>query len=550
MKIYCNPIDLPYALQFDGNTAFREAADPSLVPFGGKYYLFLSMNEGYFVTGDLVTYEKRPYPDGLPTGDYAPDVCVCGDELVFCIRHPAGGTAFVSSPDPERIPFTVHRSPVPYSDPCLFSDEDGRKYYYFGCSDREPIFGVPLDDGYQPLSDPVPLVFEDRKTKGYERSGDCHEDPRSRPWIEGAWMTKRDGRYYLQYAAPGTQFNCYCDAVATSLSPLGPFTPANNNPYSYEPGGFLTGAGHGSTFECPDGRFFHIATARVSVNHMFERRIGLWQAGFDRDGELWCDQYFGDYPRDTVREPFSAPPWMLLSYRKKITASSGPCPENAVDEDIRTSWRAGQDDVRPTLTLDLGSPYEVRAVSLSFADHREDLIRNGPAPAGGRRTDTVRRPLRWILEGSTDGVTYRLLSDGSGEEDCRPHPLVLTGEGTECRYLRLTVTQTPFGVPASVSGFRVFGIGHGAKPMRARLSGIRGSPIDAELRFAAENADGYAVRWGYAPDKLYHSETVYGRESTVLRALTAGQPLFVRVDSFNENGVTAGSITEIKETIQ
>ena len=44
-----------------------------------------------------------------------------------------------------------------------------------------------------------------------------------KPYIEGAFMTKHDGLYYLQYACPGTQYNTYADGVYTSRSPLGPF---------------------------------------------------------------------------------------------------------------------------------------------------------------------------------------------------------------------------------------------------------------------------------------------------------------------------------------
>ena len=76
---------------------------------------------------------------------------------------------------------------------------------------------------------------------------------------------------------------------------LGPFKPAGNNPYSYKPGGFITGAGHGSTLEDKEGRFWHTSTMRISKNHVFERRLGLWKAGIDADGELFCDQRYGDW---------------------------------------------------------------------------------------------------------------------------------------------------------------------------------------------------------------------------------------------------------------
>ena len=46
------------------------------------------------------------------------------------------------------------------------------------------------------------------------------------PYIEGAWMTKHDRKYYLQYACPGAEINVYADGVYIGDSPLGPFVPA------------------------------------------------------------------------------------------------------------------------------------------------------------------------------------------------------------------------------------------------------------------------------------------------------------------------------------
>jgi len=42
--------------------------------------------------------------------------------------------------------------------------------------------------------------------------------------MEGASMTKYNGKYYLQYAASGTQFNFYGDGVYIGETPIGPFT--------------------------------------------------------------------------------------------------------------------------------------------------------------------------------------------------------------------------------------------------------------------------------------------------------------------------------------
>lgn len=51
---------------------------------------------------------------------------------------------------------------------------------------------------------------------------------------------------------------------------------------------------------------------------------------------------------------------------------------------------------------------------------------------------------------------------------------------------------------------------------------------------------GYNILWGHRPDKLYHSYMVMGTEIVDKRigALIKGQHCFVRVDAFNENGIT------------
>ena len=102
---------------------------------------------------------------------------------------------------------------------------------------------------------PSEKIFElfnlEPEKHGWERFGENHSDNVNSGYIEGPWMTKHQSKYYLQYAAPGTEFNVYGDGVYVGDSPLGPFTYAPNNPFSYKPGGFINGAGHGSTVKGP-----------------------------------------------------------------------------------------------------------------------------------------------------------------------------------------------------------------------------------------------------------------------------------------------------------
>jgi len=392
----------------------------------------------------------------------------------------------------------------------------------------------------------------------FEGMSDYHELPQDKqdflrafisntgPFVEGAWMTKHDGKYYLQYAVPATENNVYGDGCYVGDSPLGPFTPAKNNPYSYHPGGFIRGAGHGSTMEDRNGQYWHISSMGINVNHDMERRLGLWKAGFDDEGELWCDQRFGDWPRRFDQPSWTDPDWMLLSYGKDATVSSGKGKEYLTDEAIRTWWVADADDKQPVVTLDLGAVKTVNAVQINFADdHPEVPVPEDPAHMENRHIQTMEESkdyrTRWTLEASEDGSSWTMLCDKSQVETDLSHDFLEFPDGVSAQYLRLTVIEVPIGVPA-LSGIRVFGKAEGEAP--AAPTGVtieKVSDLDVVVSWDADEATGHIVNWGFAPDKLYHSCTVFGKNEQKIGALIKGQPVYFRVDSFNESGVSHGS---------
>ena len=291
MKYFCNPLNVPYRYQFNADPRrggalqiCREAADPSLIEFKGRYYLFASMTLGVWVSDDLVNWESHRLPEELPLYDYAPDVRVLGDWVYFCASRREENCDRWRTRDVLNGPYEQIEGNFPFWDPNLFVDDDGRVYFYWGCSNQTPIYGVELDpETMLPKGEKVALIEGHPYEIGYERVGENnsvlpaseteieakyqafvkaqgvpesmlppHVKPlirgmfSNKPYIEGAWMDKHQGKYYLQYAAPGTQYNTYSDGVYVGDSPLGPFVLADNNPCSYKPGGFLPGAGHGS----------------------------------------------------------------------------------------------------------------------------------------------------------------------------------------------------------------------------------------------------------------------------------------------------------------
>lgn len=596
MKYICNPINVSYRYQFNADPRkggelqiCREAADPSMILFKGRYYIFASMTLGVWVSDDLAHWESYRLPEGLPFYDYAPDVRVIGDYVYFCASAREHSCDRWRTKDVLNGPYERMEGSFPFWDPNLFLDDDGRVYFYWGCSNETPIYGVELDPVTMlPRSEAVAVVEGHPFEIGYERVGEDNstlpasaEEVEARyqaylksrnmtesmvpenlrplirgmfsnkPYIEGAWMDKHCGRYYLQYAAPGTQYNTYSDGVYVGEGPLGPFRLAENNPYSYKPGGFLPGAGHGSTMRDKNGGFWHTATMRISVNHDFERRVGLWPAGFDNDGELFCNQRYGDWPMALEGDPWRDPAWMLLSVGKAVTASSfvpGHEPSMAAEENVQTWWRAAGNSRNEWLCVDLGKQFKVHAVQINFADDRIDTPCPGKIRPGSqaRYIDEAERITQWKLEGSVDGEKWFVIEDKSDTETDLSHDLIIREEGIDVRYLRLSDMAVPFEQAPCVSGLRVFGLGDGEKPAEPVFSAARTGDLDMAVQIKEQkDALGYNILFGSSPEKLYHSYMIFKAGSQRVGALIKGREYYVRVDAFNENGITKGKCVKL-----
>ena len=577
MKYFCNPLNINYRYQFydekhpDGRAKIgREAADPSLIFFKGRYYIFASMTLGVWVSDDLASWENHRLPDQLPLYDYAPDVRVIGEWVYLCassrdVNCDRFRTKNVLEGPYEKIPGTF-----PFWDPNLFVDDDGRVYFYWGCSDVTPIWGCELDpETMLPITEPKALIAGHPDRIGFERVGENNSLPPGEagsgrmPYVEGAWVDRFGDRYYLQYAVPGTEFNIYADGVYVSGSPLGPYELAEDNPFSFKPGGFMTGAGHGSTMLDVNGRWWHTASMRISVNHMFERRVGLWRAGFDRDGALFCNQRYGDWPiavDETGKadaDPWAEPEWMLMSAGRKMTASSfreGCGPQEASREDARTWWSPETAGRGEWLMEDLGDVMRVNAVQVNFADDYPDI----PCPGKMRGTDSARfiddkeYPTQWKLEGSEDGESWFVIADKSAAETDLPHDLVVSEEGWNARFLKLSALAVPYGQIPCISGLRVFGRGNGCAPLPPSYEARRTGPMDMQVDIGPASEDpenrplGWNILFGSSPDRLYHSLMTFEAEGNVIGALVDGRKYFVRVDAFNENGITHGEVRPLE----
>ena len=556
-KTFCNPVNIDYGYApFEWavkNGKHRTTADPVIVTFKGKYFLFATNQEGYWWSEDMLNWSyihRKFLIDNKYIHDLnAPGVFVMHDTMyVYGSTHEKDFPIWKSgNPMIDDWQIAVDTLFVGAWDPAFYYDEDTDKLFlYWGSSNLWPVFGTELNtktlqsDGYV-----KPLIALNPDEHGWERFGEYNDNTFLNPFIEGAWMTKYNDKYYLQYGAPGTEFSGYADGVYVSDNPLSGFSYQKQNPFSYKPGGFARGAGHGATFGDNYGKWWHVSTNIICIKNNFERRISIWPAGFDGNGTLYCNTAYGDYPTylpqtqtNHIEGPFAG--WMLLNYNKPVVVSStlgSYQPNYAVDEDIKTYWSAKTGNVGEWIQTDLGEISTVNAIQINYADQDVEFM--------GK---TMGKFHQYKIYMSVDGIKWKLLVDKSKNLKDVPHDYIELENPVQTRYLKLENIEMPTGKFA-VSGFRIFGKGNGQIPLKVQNFIFLRNPPDkfGERRSALlkwrqnDDADGYVVYFGKEPERLYGSIMIYGKNEYYFTGMDAFDTYYFRIEAFNNNGVSGKS---------
>jgi hypothetical protein len=553
-KTYCNPINIDYGYtpipNFSTWGKHRATADPVIVNYKGDYYLFSTNQWGYWWSKDMSNWNfvskrfLRPWHN-VYDELCAPAVGIVGDTmLVFGSTYSKNFTLWMST-DPKSNDWKplVDSLDIGGWDPAFFTDDDGRFYMYNGSSNRYPLYGIELNrKTFQPIGARKELYFLEGWRYGWHRFGEYMDDTFLDAFIEGAWMTKHNGKYYFQYAAPGTEFSGYADGVTVGDSPLGYFQN-QSDPLSMKAGGFARGAGHGATFEDNNKKLWHVSTIAIGVKNNFERRLGIWPAGFDQDDVMYCNTAFGDYPHylpgDTtnhLQSRFTG--WMLLNYKKPVKVSStlgNYAPNNAVDESIKTYWSAATGNKGEWIETDLGTVSTVHAIQLNYAD--QDVTFLGK---------TIGENHQYILYSSIDGKKWNVLKDKSSNSKDVPHDYLELENPVQARYIKLENIHVPSGKFA-ISGLRVFGYGKGLKPDAVKDFVVLRTDKDkrsAWLKWQpVDNAYAYNIYYGTAPDKLYNCVMVHDANEYYYKGMDLKKTYYYRIEALNENGISVSSQT-------
>lgn len=569
---FCNPMNLDYGwgcFQKREKKA-RTAADPVIVLFKDKYYLFTTMDiGGYRVSDDLITWKDvyfnpEIHASALDIDHYVAPAVAADDNYVYFINFTRDRSKkkvdVIRSADPENGKWEKCGEVRRMADPCLFIDDE-RFYFYYGLgAEQSTTFFEVNPETFEEIEGTKKVLREyitDVKecTSGYHFGRrELYDEIDASAWMgkfekipcpEGAWIVKNNDKYYLQYATPGTICNWYCDIVMESDSANGGFIEQPYNPVSLKVGGFIGGAGHSCVFKDKYGNWWQATSMWIGNHDEFERRIGLFPVSFDAKGRMRTHTVLGDYPMLLPQKKFepqdiSAFGWMLQSFNKACMASSslsGFEPEKAADENVRTWWSAESGNAGEHFVMNFGKKVQINSVQINFAE--QDI--NPEAP---KETDYH----AYKLYTSNDGHTWKLLADKSGNKTAVPHEYLELSKPVEASYMKVENVHTPKEGKFALLDLRVFGSGYSDKPGQVKELSVKRNQKDGRYASIAWNkasgADGYLVRFGYQPDFLNQCIQVKGNETTelLLHILTKGVKYYYRVDTYNDSGITEGNV--------
>ena len=271
-----------------------DLADPTVIRFEGRYYLYPTDEAGgalgfdAYLSDDLVHWTQGPRVFFHPGPNvWAPEVYHDPEADLFYLYYSSNMRIGVAVADNPLGPFVdrgiLIRDAI---DANLFRDDDGRLYLYYAYA--PPVYVRRLTG----------LLRVQRMATPLETDGDPINLLYSGNWerflgiigiIEGPWMLKRNGIYYLMYSGNATSSVDYAIGYATASSPLGPFTKYAGNPVVYKGGGIL-GPGHNSVVEAPDGSLVIVYHQKSTPSFRWwrfgDRMVCVDSISFDEAGNL------------------------------------------------------------------------------------------------------------------------------------------------------------------------------------------------------------------------------------------------------------------------
>ena len=552
---FANPLDVVV-----GNERAVRGGEPVVIIYDDNYFLFVSHRRGYWYSADFRdwTYVDAPgYPGGVVS------VVEMDGKLIGCSMNNRNVYRAI---DPYKGEWEKigELSSDRYGDANMFVDDDGRLYMYFGWSQIMPFQVVELNkETFKEIGEPKPLFWSDIKNHGFEVrkpedviysifNGRRDYGPEELPWIEGPYMIKHNGKYYLQYAAIGLEFISYSHGIYVSDSPMGPFTYSEHNPLTFKTSGFQVGAGHGSTFHDKKGNLWTICMIPAQYGEGGRgSELAIYPTAVDKQGVMYSNTALGDYPQyypdeRKVGGVDNYVDWKLLSVNKKAIVSStfeNYKPSQALDEDFKTCWVAATGDAGEFFTVDLGDKASINAIQINW-DHIGAARAGGGMGGfggmmGGGRTQQAQAEQLYqcyeVFVSDDNSNWTKIISKPQNKMELK-HDYNELEKPVSARYVKVVNVATYDNAKFSIKDLRIFGTTPKMKTQKvSKFMAVRNPEDRREANVIWEpvaGADGYVIRYGIEKNKLYNSYIVYGKNQLYMHSMNTKPEYYFEVEAF------------------
>jgi hypothetical protein len=166
---------------------------------------------------------------------------------------------------------------------------------------------------------------------------------------------------------------------------------------------------------------------------------------------------------------------------------------------------------------------------------------------GGRGTSFSHK---YKIEGSSDtSGAWTMIIDKTANTKDVSHDYVVLDSIVNFRFIRITNAGTmPGNGKFAIRDLRIFGSDKSSLPQKVNDFSVSRSASDTRMVTLSwsgvSDADGYIIRFGTAPTKLFNNYQVMDKNtvSYTLRSLNTGVQYFYSIDSYNAGGVANGTL--------
>ncbi len=206
--------------------------------------------------------------------------------------------------------------------------------------------------------------------------------------------------------------------------------------------------------------------------------------------------------------------------------------EVLTDENPKSFWVAEANNDQQWVKIEMLNPGKIYALQLNFHDYESGIY---------TRVEGLRH--RFTIEVSDDGEKWQTVVDRSNSFKDTPNAYIVLNQPVNGKFIRYKNIKVP-GNNFAMSEIRVFGLGDGKIPEKVKGFTVKRETDRRDVSFTwnpVKGAQGYNIRWGIAPDKLYQSWLVYDVNKHFMRCLDRDTRYYFSIEAFNENGISEKS---------